>query len=75
MIDMKGDVTKDCLGGFVERYVPLFVSEVKHYSNLYSDEMKSRLYRLDLAFQIENVTTMTKAIPTPEKKKDEPDKF
>lgn len=50
MIDMKGDLTKECLGGFVERYVPLFVSEVKHYSNLYAEEMKSRLYRLDVNY-------------------------
>jgi len=54
LIDMKGDVTKDCLGGFVERYIPLFVSEVKHYSELYKEEMKSRLYKLDIAYDLEH---------------------
>jgi len=75
---MRGDVTKDCLGGFVERYVPLFITEIKHYAESNSDEMKNRLYQLDLAYSVEDVSTLTKTKPAdkpPSNKKAEPDKF
>ena len=51
---MQGQKTKDCLGGFVERYIALFVEEIKYFIESNSDELKSRIQRLDNAYTIED---------------------
>lgn len=50
---MQGKLTKDCLGGFVERYVLLFVTEIKHFVETYSEEIKYRIQRVDQAYSVE----------------------
>jgi len=44
-IDMQVDQSKDSLGNFVERYINLFISEIKFFVETYSDEIKQRLVR------------------------------
>ena len=53
---MHGEKTKDCLGGFVERYIALFVEEIKYFIESNSDELKSRIQRLDHSYIIEDQT-------------------
>lgn len=43
LIDMQVDLTKDSMGKFVERYIHLFIAEVKFYIDTYSDEMRYRI--------------------------------
>lgn len=71
---MRGDQTKDCLGGFVERYIPLFIAEIKHYSLTNADEMKARLLQLDLCYSVEEVALKAIAAPSVAPKK-APDQF
>ena len=47
LIDMQVDQTKDRLGSFVERYIPLFVGEIKYFINTYADELKYRIQKQD----------------------------
>jgi hypothetical protein len=40
LIDMQVELTKDCLGSFVERYLPLFIEEINFFMLTYSEELR-----------------------------------
>jgi len=52
---MLGESTKDSLGGFVERFIPLFIAEIKFFIETNSEEMKSRVLQLDHNYTIEDL--------------------
>jgi len=66
---MQVDQSKDMLGNFVERFLGLFLSEIKFFVETYSDEIRQRIVRQDIYYTVEDF----KQGDSPTKAKQEPD--
>lgn len=73
IIDMQGAVTRDCLGGFVERFVPLFIEEIRFLiNNHYPGELKNRVLKVDQCYTVQSLDYSTVDKDPKDKPKEEP---